>query len=155
MYACTMTGPWAPVIMYLGKQCENRPTRPLCVGIGSRLAIHAGMQIDGDALHAIQNGRYGNVWPEGGLTIPTGVLVGTVELAGWISQNAAGEVEGEARPGEWSQLMKQLDSPWRHPDSRWHWWVRDPRVLKEPIPCRGMQGLWKVPVEHLAALEAL
>lgn len=155
MYACTLTGPWGTAIMHLGKDVENRPTRPLCVGVGGRLAIHAGKLIDDDARVALMHSRFGGKNLPKDMELPTGAILGTVEVAGWLSVNAAGEVSGEACPGEWSQMLKLVGSPWRQPQSRWHWWVRDPRPLSKPIPCRGAQCLWTVPEQHAAALEAL
>lgn len=39
-------------------------------------------------------------------------------------------------------------------DGRWMFYLDDVKALREPIPCRGMLGLWTVPADVLEAIDA-
>lgn len=129
MKALTIRQPWAWAILHAGKDIENRnwPTR-----LRGRIAVHAakGMTV----------AEYENFWaaysdimrasvsPLPFLLafddLPRGAIVGTVEIAGCVS------------------------------DSGSHWFfgdygfvLRDPIALPEPIECKGALGFWDVPEE--------
>lgn len=155
MKALTLIQPWATAIMTLGKDVENRPWAPSekVLPIGGRFAIHAGVKLDQHSLESLL--EYA-LWPHDKPTtgLPKGALLGTVELAAVVEAPATGTsrvcIWGDEEIGALAR-----ESPWHAPLARYHWCIREPRLLTTPIPCKGALGLWRVPVEHVAALEAL
>ena len=136
MKALTLKHPWAWAICFLGKDIENRRWHPPASLIGRHFAIHGGV---------IPKSRYDldDVREEAaGLAVEFGVgpevtladacmtgIVAVVRLAGVVTQSESTWFEG---PFGW-----QLD---------------DLVVLREPIACKGAQGLWDVPEEHVAGM---
>jgi hypothetical protein len=148
----TLMQPWASAVMLLGKDVENRPTRCPAELVGKRIAVHAGLEVDETALEYLSRFRHRRGWRELG-QLPRGVILGSVQLVGCISEAPDGTVAGNAAPYDWPCLLEALKSWWRQPDARWQWALREPQVLAEPVPCRGQQGLWRVPVEAARKLE--
>src|SRR4051812_31769631 len=134
MKALTIRQPWAALIMAGSKDVENR-VRP--TSFRGRLAIHAGLRfaditsdsitsdsitsdsITSDSIVAAAGAELG-IPADAVMTLPRGVIVGTVEL---------------------HDCRRDSDSPWALPD-RWHWLVHDPEPLAEPVPATGRLGLW-------------
>lgn len=122
MNALTLHQPWASLIGL--KLLENRSWRPPWVAVGRPLAIHAGKTIDYGAVHVLQS-KGVSFDPQ---DLPSGALVSVSVLLGSIDEEPAPE----------------------DPQSRWwvgpYAWVLDGvKKLPKPIPCRGRQGIWKVP----------
>lgn len=143
MLALTLIQPWATAIMTLGKDVENRPWSPSPKQLrpGRRFAIHAGAKLDRDIAGMLDvefDADYDAL-----VAAPRGALLGTVELVGFFGRVVPPELAGYER------------SRWRDSDERYGWALREPRLLPAPIPCKGALGLWRVPSEHVAALEAL
>lgn len=120
----TLIQPWAWAICEAGKRVENRLWKPPAWAIGKRLAIHAGKKRDDEALYLSQGIR-----PPG--TLPSAAIVATAHLVGYVTES----------------------------DDRWFfgpfgWQLDDVRVLAMPIPCKGALGLWRLPPDVLAAIEA-
>ena len=117
--ALTVHQPHAWAIVAGHKTVENRVwTFPL--PHGTTVAIHAGVRHDPGGLHV-------NLTEQPPATRAVSALVGLVDVVG--------------------------DHPSCHPRcSRWavpgsrHWVLRNPRMFREPIPMRGAQRLWKVPL---------
>lgn len=155
----------------LDKGVENRPMAPwatieprTALGIikpGRWFAMHAGAHI---------GGRPGN---EGAL----GDVVETARAAGWAAQVVPGGADGTIRltRGERSTDLRPeiivrsaivalirvtavqapgegAGEPWRFADR--FGWRLDVRALATPIPCRGAQGLWRVPDAVAEAIRA-
>lgn len=55
--ALTLRRPWAAAVVHLGKAIENRTWKPPVHAIGQLLAIHAGRNIEPDALDFIRSIR--------------------------------------------------------------------------------------------------
>jgi hypothetical protein len=150
MRALTLIQPWATAILTLGKDVENRkwaPGRKL-IKIGERFAIHAGKKIDKAAYDDLVLNVIGPVEMPVPSELPTGVILGSVELAAisgeWVDDDGPAEL-----------CMSARKSPWAVQGSPAWWVLRNPRLLATPIPCKGALGLWTVPEQYLAALEAL
>lgn len=145
--ALTLVQPWGTALIHLGKDVENRPWAPPSSLVGKRFAVHAGKRVDrGDS--------WGLLHELDGLdlaTVPTGALLGTVELVGYIGPLC----NGAAAPGDWPLTLRALESRWRAPTAKWMWVVRDPRPLPEPIACKGALGLWRVPEPLARQLDGL
>jgi len=134
MRALTLHRPWDWAILHAGKDCENRTWKPPASALGQRLAIHAGKVFDVDGMLWMESER--------GLTVPgksshpSGVVTGVVTLVGWITPDCADML-----------TFEEYD---RARASRWYcgrvgWVLADPIPLAEPVPCRGAQGIWRLP----------
>lgn len=126
--ALTLIQPWATLVMHHGKDVENRSWAPgKRLPPGTRLFIHAGLKIDEDAVRWARREVPG------------------FDAAMLDRPLPRGEVLGHVRFVESTYVRT----------SRWHastqigWYVADPVALAKPIPCRGAQGLWRLPAELL------
>jgi hypothetical protein len=147
--ALTVHQPWATALIWGGKDIENRPRRTNYRG---RLWIHAG-------LHHPDWGNYLEVRGLSG------------EVFGWTDtrRTSADQMERLRRmtqhTGALGVILGRVDivgcheaaeccTPWGHVGV-WHWVVANPLPLREPVPCRGMLGLWRLPedVEKLVRVQ--
>ena len=123
MRALTVQPPWSDAIAHGTKRVENRtwgiPERFL----GQVTAIHAGRQADHGA-RPPQGESFRLPLP----AIPRGAVVAVAALT---RSCVPWECRGEC-------------SPWAVPGQD-HWHLADVRALPEPVPCRGMLGLWRLP----------
>lgn len=123
LMAITLHRPWAYAIAHLGKDCENRSWAcPLSPG--SLIAIHAGRKFDKDAADWIERQGYECSTDE---NQPMGIV-------------ALARFQGN---------VTALDSPWFFGPIAWK--LADV-VPINPVPCRGQQGLWRVPDDVLPAV---
>ena len=137
----TIRQPWCSAIAFGDKRVENRSKPTAYRGL---LAIHAGLTVDWDAAE--------KAWPAAGLapyvagaprkawtaSLPLGAVIAVAELTGCHDATYA---EGCSC------------SPWAQPRS-WHWQLTDVRPLSEPVPCKGMLGLWRLPEDAEKAVRA-
>lgn len=154
MKALTVRQPWASLIVAGVKDVENR-TWSLHPDYHYRpLAIHAALKYDHqgwlDAMRPcmesgaaspmallLTTSTNADVQRQSGA--PRGVLLGTVEVIGCHQSRTC---EGEC--SRWAD-----DDP-----DVWHWTLRDPRALAEPLEWKGRQGLWTVPDAALDGVTA-
>lgn len=123
MKGLTVWQPWAHCIVHCEKDVENRTWAPPIHVVGQRIAIHAGKVLDPDAVaRLVAAGRLVKGEIHGA---PLGAVIGTARL------------EGSTRASR---------SWWAEPDMT-HWLLADVRRLREPVPCRGAQGLWDLPAD--------
>lgn len=143
MLALTIMQPWASAIMGLGKDVENRDWAPPEQLLGKRFAIHAGKRIDMDgfALFCDGFGFTGEAFDEG--RYPTGALLGTVELAGFIRRRDQ-SIHTPYPGNDFATARAARESRWRS-QSDYHWVLSNPAAHDRPIPMRGAQKLWRVP----------
>ena len=136
-----MHQPWAAALIWGGKSPENRGTG-IVGDYRGPVAIHAGLIEDDWAYdeQVIKDwlSTYDDSWVLQE-QLQTGVFLGVVDLV------------DAHRPDERSDCCL---SPWAQWE-RWHLAVRNPRPLPEPIPARGMLGLWTPPAEVLEQLQAV
>ena len=148
MLALTVYAEWAWSICYLGKPIENRDFYPRSV-IGSRIAIHAGVGPSSST----------------SVTQVLGRLQECASRAGWACRIGSGaelmfsrrdvELRMPLRPRLTTGAIvatalvtgatQDSDDPWADPLAGCHWRLDQVRVLPEPVPARGMPGLWRVP----------
>ena len=129
MRALTLWQPWASWIIYADKRFENRPWRPPRQIIGQRIAIHAGRRFDKSATyHGVQ--KYIGEW-----RLDRGAIIGSAVVVGVLTAGSAGAKD-----------------PWFF--GPYGWELEDVRDLQNPIPYRGMLGLWRVPPEIAAIIRA-
>ena len=131
MRAVSVHQPWAWAILHAGKVFENRSWRTTHRG---PLVIHAAksdrllVSLDPTAWQE----KYGVELPDRS-QLPFGALVGVVEVVDCV------QVEEIA-----------LDHPGRRwVEGPWCWVLADIEPLREPVACRGDQGLW-TPTEWVA-----
>lgn len=145
--ALTLWPEWAYAIAHLGKRAENRGWTPPASIIGQRIAVHAGAHIGGrqgrvataEAVDAVlcmaaRAGRdaFGRALVPEIETCATSAIVCTAVVTGWDCDDRTGwDVPGQC-----------------------HWRLADVQVLPEPVPCRGAQGLWRVPADIAARVLA-
>lgn len=143
MRALTIWQPYASLIVTGIKCVENRTWVPY-LQTGTRIAIHAGSKRDLESWeHCVDmrrdlapKGRWNPIetpWPITFKGCPYSAIVGVATLD---------EVRRTPRG----------DDPW------WvgpvGWYLRDPLPIDEPIPCKGAQGLWTVPADVEAQIQA-
>ncbi len=131
MRALTVLQPYAWAIAVGAKPVENRTRRTNYRGL---LAIHAGKRAmregleDPRILEAIADRGF----EIGEATSRLGRVVAVADLTGCHDATCAAGCSC---------------SPWAASCS-WHWELSsDVRPLREPVPCRGMLGLWRLPAE--------
>lgn len=142
----TLWRPWAAAIVHGPKRIENRPWFP-SLSFLDRLwvAIHAGRRWDAAGARFIAE-----TWTECPAAIDH-----DEEEAGWPSTFAEQGVVGVARVVEVRPLdeVGPIGAEWAF--GPWCWMLEDVRALPTPIPCRGAQGLWRLPDAVLAAVAPL
>lgn len=140
MKALTLWQPWAWAVAHAGKNVENRTWSPPKAAIGQRIAIHAGKAIDFNIVNQMQSGRWSKASP---VCIdcpdPDDMVRGAII--------ATAVIDRVMTPG----VLDRLRVLWGTP-SQYGWVLRDVITLDEPIPCKGMQGLWTVPADIEARL---
>jgi hypothetical protein len=131
MKVLSVKNPWAFLIIYYEKDIENRTRKTNYRG---RIAIHASLKSDEGAYrsHYINPAmnKIFNTIRERRAEIEklNGRIIGTVE----IYNCTLPELTKADHP-----------SPWAEMDAAWHYWLKDPIALPEPIAARGMLGLWE------------
>lgn len=107
--------------------------------------MHAAKRFDESAAVAIQLGAYDD-WARAARRFAhwTGI-VGAMRVAGAYEYGVNSRPFGDFVLGPDTRIW--AFGPWC--------WVVDAVVeLDQPIPCKGKQGLWAVPAEHVPAIEA-
>ncbi len=130
MKALTLLRPWAYCIAHLDKRIENRTWAPWAEVIGQRIAIHSGKGIDADGFHWLCR--------EGLIRVP---LASAAHIHSAIVCTAV--VTG---------FVQKSKDPWF--TGPYGWLLTDVVTLDTPVPCRGMQGLWRVPDHVVCQLVA-
>lgn len=144
MKALTLIQPWAWCITHSDKRVENRTWEPPASLLGERFAIHAGKASVDEAIVCRLACEDIEVPEE----LPRGAIVGTARLIGIARDLGALTVA----PGVDSHVVTAhaFDRWWIGPIG---WVLGGVFRLREPVPCRGAQGLWTVPAEVLARIE--
>ena len=134
MKALTLIRPWPYAIFHLGKSVENRSWPPSKDVIGQRIVIHAGKKWDEEGYRFILN-HVGDQEAEKMTTLPylPGMIGGTVIVDSYFHYDSS-----------YDALIHKHD-PWAF--GPYCWVLKDPIELIKPVPCRGYQGLWNVPLE--------
>lgn len=156
--ALTVRQPWAHLIAHCGKLVENRGREVRYRGL---LAIHAGSygrwdsSAESNPTAVVAWRRWGDSLPPMNITGPLRreaihvtfgavIAVATVAACHHSTECMLPEASGPPRSG---------CSPWAV-RGQWHWELNGIRPLREPVPCRGMLGLWRLPEEAEKAVRA-
>ena len=134
MRALTLHRPWSFAVAHLGKDVENRGWRTNYRGL---LAIHGGAKWSNDAASGIAriNGRIFRADEK----LNSGA--GIVAVANLVDCH---EARPETHSFEDIYAAACCESSWAQDDG-WHWVLANVRPLPEPVPCKGRQGLWRLP----------
>ena len=116
MKCLSVQQPWAYLICCGIKDVENRSWKPK--NAPGRILIHAGAKIDKEGEAAVK--QYGIKLPK---SYTQGAIIGYVDVYGFTEHS---------------------DSPWAFPAAEWKWLLRNAKMFKEPIPCKGRLGLYDV-----------
>lgn len=160
LVALSFLQPWLWCIELGHKTVENRTWKPPAKMVGKRFALHASAGYDREAEPFVQGvlAALDVVMlnqPVRSAIVGTARLVGAlpVKVTGETRLSAAVEVDG-ILPGcrlgdlDLGQQFRILASPWTF--GPWAWLLADVRRLREPVPCKGALGFWKVPDEIAA-----
>jgi len=130
MRGLSIQQPWGAAIAYGTKRVENRTWGAPEWITGKLIAVHASKKPDISARPPA-----GESWPERRMHL--GAVIAVVRVTGSC---VPWECDGGC-------------SPWavRGQD---HWHLADVHPLAEPVPCRGMLGLWRLPDEVERAVRA-
>jgi hypothetical protein len=159
--ALTVRQPWAGCIAHLDKRVENRTWPCPPKHIGERVAIHAAASVDktpmlsvpcsGEEWASLFSGNAGwDAWRFWHL--------GTAkkrDVANWPPKLALGAIvatatitachyDGDPECGGDPRTAGCLCSIWAQV-CHYHWQLADVHPLRDPVPARGMLGLWTVP----------
>jgi hypothetical protein len=123
----TLWRPWPWAFTHAGKRVENRPWKPPSTILGGYVALHAGLKFDHGACVGMQEGLFGpaaaTINPRD-TAHPQSVIVAVAKVEGF--KEHVGDPEGWAfGPFVWK--MPNL------------------MILPAHIPCKGAQGLWRLP----------
>lgn len=168
MRALTLWQPWADLVVWSGKDVENRTWPiPSTIDLPCRIAVHAGLSEEDD--------YDGWAWEEWrrldlGRPPPAGEVVGTVDLVDGHHVRQCAKLTPRCRcschrsGGMVAHAVACCVTP--EPRlvvcSRWadqrvdvhHWQLANAVPLDEPVPARGRQGLWTLPDDVEAAVLA-
>lgn len=126
----TLWRPWPASILLGPKRVENRPwCHPQAFPPGSVIALHAGATWDRDSVAFIQE-RWPGLNPGKGAHV-AGEIQGLAEVTAYRRQTVAEEV---GTGGD----------PWAF--GPWVWVLGRVVPLLVPIPIKGAQGLWTLPL---------
>jgi hypothetical protein len=117
MKIISVKNPWADAIFEYDKNVENRTWRTAYRG---RLLIHVSSKLDNSAFSNYKI-FYPSQYPHYEYKNHLGMIIGSVELYDCINNSKS----------EWAQA------------GMWHWLLKNPQPLKEPISIKGKLGLWE------------
>ena len=147
----TLWQPWAGLVIFGGKDIENRHYPPPSKFIGERIAIHAAKTFDQwfnppvapTREHAIKVYRdiYLNDSSIREMLNVRGAILGTVKLEGYLNPREGFRVGDLDEIRDAMGMDRYTVNPWW--DSEQYGWIlSDPKPLKKPIPAKGKQGVW-------------
>lgn len=139
LLALTVLQPFATGIVQWGKPVENRSWLPGArLPVGSWLAIHAGAKDYPDADDIRFRNWIGSLCNDHNQRFATGYLTKLPHSAIVGVARVAGFSDSSAKISCWSAIGQE----------QWRFDQHMPFV--EPVPCKGMQGLWEVKGDVLA-----
>lgn len=152
MLAISVRQPWAALIIHGIKTNECRSWAAHQGMIGQRIAIHAGKQMNDTALEYVtERSEFDDrLKPFVGITYPTQALLGSVKLVGCYKLGA------KVRNEEASKILAGYPKPlplslaWddfgNYSAEQWIFVLAEPRIARQPLPQRGQQRFFSVPI---------
>lgn len=117
LFALTIKEPWLWAILHGGKRIENRSYSPPARFAHARIALHASKSYDQDGADFLWHRNLTFTQ----LDLRPGCIVATALIDGCTMSS---------------------DDPWFF--GPFGWLLSDIRILMQPLPARGMLGLWPV-----------
>lgn len=145
MKAITLRHPWPWAIAVLGKRIENRTWKPSSLGQGDMIAIHGGAMPDNRGLYSVGRIARELIARPGNREIIERVYGDRCELRDSIIQGIVGVATID-------RFVTESDDPWFQGPIGWVF--SDFTAFREPIPCKGAQGLWDVPDNVVNAMRS-
>ena len=144
MKALTLTQPWATLVAVGENSIE---TRSWGTSYRGPLSIHSAKGFPRDARELCRMSPYRDALRSHGyadaLSLPLGAVIAVAELIDVIkfTRGTLRDVRARAKGGEFPTHEADFGdfSP-----GRYGWMLKNVRALHEPIPARGMLGLWEV-----------
>lgn len=159
--AISLWQPWASLWVLLLKHFETRHWKTPYKG---PLAVHAAMTKNAELLQICEEEPFKSALKELGfsnfMSLPRGVILGVCDKvdcyqvatpAGGPLPNRPFLVNGAGKVQELSERERAFGD---FSNGRFAWEPKNMRALKDPIPCKGAQGLWDVPPDIAAAVWA-
>ena len=162
MRALSLWQPWSSAI-FAGKRFE---TRSWATSYRGELAIHAGSLSARELERRVgweEVSRLQGICAALGLPplgqLPRGAVLGTVMLEGcgpirgvWDG-GVLDSVVVEVRPSVALPVSEREQSLGDFTPGRYGWWLESPRLLEQPVACRGHQSLFVLPFDVAVAME--
>ena len=145
----TLHQPWASLIAVGAKRIE---TRSWATSYRGWLAIHAGRRIPDSALLDSEPFASALGLNAHGVWLPLGSIVAVAHLERIAPTGDAGTIPLLCQRRGWDWETERLFGDFT--PGRFGWVLTDVQSLREPIPCRGAQGLWPVPDSVVAQILA-
>lgn len=153
MKALTLTQPWATLVAVGENSIETRSWGTRYRG---PFAIQSAKNFPRDARELCSTSPYREALRSHGyadaLSLPLGAVIAVAELIDVVkfTRGTLRDVRARAKRGEFPTHEADFGdfSP-----GRYGWVLKDVRALREPVPTRGMLGLWEVPEEKRARIE--
>lgn len=150
MRGLTLIRPWSDAIVHGPKRVENRPWCPPRSMLGARIALHAGKKYATD----LTAGSIPPSWiPRPPAETPQGI-VGVARLVGFLDLREGNYGQQNWRMSEAHSAASLQTLEVLHTLDRDPWWcgpvgwlLDEVQALPEPIPCKGMLGLWTLPTD--------
>ena len=146
MRALTIRPPWSHAIAFWGKDVENRTWATHYQG---DIAIHAGKSPDDGAL---EDWRIVSALTAPGyeqIPFSLGKVVAVARLYDCHPIPDETGLSGCGTPARDDRTC----SLWAD-ETGYHWRLRDIRPLRDPVPCKGALGLWRLPEDVEKAVRA-
>lgn len=139
--ALTLNDPHAALVAIRSKGIETRGWKYPPYAHGLRIAIHSSKGYRREDVEAFHRPSVYQALLAAGYdyfgALPRGCVVATAELAGCV-------------PAEEVVVERARDLELEFGDygpGRWGWLLKDVHRLETPVPCRGFQKLWRLPLD--------
>lgn len=134
--ALTLIAPWGQSIVHGDKRIENRGWLPHEDVRGELVGLHCGKKTNPNAVRALRQDGLHDF--DDDLHFP-GTIIGAARVIGVVNDYLADWYVDE-HPGD-DRVDELRASPWFTGE---YGWVLDDVVAYQPVPARGMPGLWKI-----------
>lgn len=138
MKALSLTQPWATLLASGAKQIETRSWRTYYRG---PIAIHAAKGFPRWVRDFCQDEPFASALSGSVESLPLGAIIGLCDLVDCVPTQSIR-----------FSLSKQERLFGEYADGRWAWICKNPRLLIQPVKCRGALSLWDVPAEQMMEL---
>lgn len=137
MLAISIWQPWGQLVVDRRKPHETRHWPPPGRVLGTDIAIHAAQRLHVDEREKAK------LWGYTPADLPLGAIIGVARLSSCMRTEHFMEPPHDLEYGDFSP-------------GRWAWRLEDVRKLKTPVPCKGLQGFFRVlPDIERAVLDGL